>query len=101
MKKVIFTILCFFLFIGCCNAEVKTYDRNALENYGVNKKWIINESNLYNVMKTHAVDASEKIYDFEDILSKTDEYFLKQMIDEFYETNCLYAPNHCACLILI
>lgn len=86
MKKVIFTILCFFLFIGCCNAEVKTYDRNSLENYGVNKKWIINESNLYNVMKTHAVDASEKIYDFEDILSKTDEYFLKQMIDEFYET---------------
>ena len=86
MKKIIFTILCFFLFMSMCNAEVKTYDRNVLENYGVNKKWEINESNRHNVMNTHAVDASEKIYDFEDILSETDEYFLKQMIDEFYET---------------
>lgn len=86
MKKIIFTILCFFLLVGFCNAEVKTYDRNTLENYGVNKKWRINDSNLYNVMKTHAVDASEKIYDFEDLLSETDEYFLKQMIDDYYET---------------
>ena len=41
MKKILFTILSCFLFIGICNAEITTYDRNTLENYGVNKKWVI------------------------------------------------------------
>lgn len=86
MKKVLFLILSCFLFVGICNAEVKTYDRNKLENYGVNKKWEIGSHNLNNVLKTHAVDASEKIYDFSNILSETDEYALKQLIDDFYET---------------
>ena len=37
MKKILFTILSCFLFIGICNAEITTYDRNILVNYGVNK----------------------------------------------------------------
>ena len=86
MKKILFTLLSFVLCISICNAEVTTYDRNELENYGVNKKWNIGSHNLNNVMSTHAVDASEKIYDFSDILSEADEYSLKQLIDDFYET---------------
>jgi hypothetical protein len=89
-----------------CNAEVKTYDRNVLENYGVNKKWEINESNRHNVMNTHAVDASEKIYDFEDILSETDEYFLKQMscsihIYFFLYVICISSSYFYICYFLI
>lgn len=86
MKKILYTILCCFLLISVCNADVKTYDRYALDNYGVNKKWQITNSNKTNVLNTHAVDASEKIYDFSDILSESDEYYLKGLIDDFYET---------------
>lgn len=86
MKKILFVILSLFMFLGICNAEIKTYDRHELENYGVNKKWEINNQNLGNVLSAHAVDASEKIYDFSDILSESDEYALKQLIDDFYET---------------
>ena len=41
MKKLLLVIASFFLFIGCVNAEIKTYDRNSLVHYGVNKKWEI------------------------------------------------------------
>ena len=85
MKKVLFTLLCLFLFISCCNASVVTYDRNTLPNYGVNKKWKITDDNRNNVLSTHAVDASEKIYDFSDILTENEEIYLKELIDEFYE----------------
>ena len=86
MKKIFFTILCCFLLINVCNAEIKTYDRYNLDNYGVNKKWKITSSNKEHVLNTHAVDASQKIYDFSDILSESDEYYLKSLVDDFYET---------------
>ncbi len=85
MKKILFIIFSCFLFIGICNANVKTYDRYTLKNYGVNKKWEITSSNKSNVLNTHAVDASEKIYDFSDILTDSEERYLKGLIDDFYE----------------
>ena len=86
MKKLIFCFLAFFCFLGICNAEIKTYDRNSLVHYGVNKKWEINSSNLDNVLNTYAVDADDKIYDFADILSSSDEYSLKNLIDNYTKT---------------
>ena len=85
MKKIIFTILCFFVFEGLCNAQVTTFDRNYLENYGVNKKWDINDTNKNNVLNTHAVDASEKVYDFSDIFTPYEEQLLKKSAKEFYD----------------
>lgn len=86
MRKFIFCFLTFFLFIGCCNAEIKTYDRNSLDNYGVNKRFKVHSSNLNNVLNTYAVDADDKIYDFADILSSSDEYNLKNLIDNYTKT---------------
>ena len=86
MKKLVFCFLAFFCFLGICNADIKTYDRNSLKNYGVNKKWSVNPSNLNNVLNTYAVDADDKIYDFADILSSSDEYSLKNLIDNFTKT---------------
>ena len=77
MKKILFTILSCFLFVGICNAEITTYDRNVLENYGVNKKWVIDEYNKFEVLNTLCVDAKQKIYDFSDILTEEEEKELK------------------------
>ncbi len=87
MKKkfLLIILLSFFLNTGLCNAEIKTFDRTESNNYGVNKKWTINSSNLPNVLKTPYVDADDKIYDFEDILTSNEENKLKDLIDEFEE----------------
>ena len=85
MKKILFTILSCFLFIGICNAEITTYDRNILDNYGVNKKWVIDEYNKFEVLNTRCVDAKQKIYDFSDILTEEEEKHFKELSLEFYK----------------
>ena len=67
------------------NAEVVTQDRTTLENYGVNKKWKITESNKQNILSTPKVDASEKIYDFENVLTDEEKVKLKEQIDNYME----------------
>ena len=85
MKKLLLVIASFFLFIGCVNAEIKTYDRTSLENYGVNKKWQIHDGNINNVLKTYAVDANDKVYDFANIITEQEELELKELIKNYYE----------------
>lgn len=76
MKKVynlLFIGFLFFSSILICNASTNVLDRNDFSNYGVNKKWDVNGGNLDNVLNTPFVDASEKIYDFADILTDHEE----------------------------
>ena len=84
MKKIL-KLLVVFIFCICLNvnAGTDTFDREELPNYGVNKNWKINSSNLDNVLNTYAVDASEKIYDFSNILTEDEEKELKTVIDQF------------------
>lgn len=67
------------------NAEVKTYNREELENYGVNKKWNINTNNKDNILKTYAVDSNQKIYDFSDVLTDEEEQKLTDRMYDFTE----------------
>ena len=89
IRKLIFALLLPLLLFNTiiCNASTKTYDRNELENHGVKKNWVIDENNIDNVMNTKAVDASEKIYDFAEVLTEEEEKILKQKIEEFIEKN--------------
>lgn len=64
-------------------ASTNTQDRNTLSNLGVNKKWEITDNNRSNVLNSYKVDASEKIYDFADILSDQDEEWLYDTIQDF------------------
>ena len=86
MKKKILHILLVItvLFIGISvKAKPITLDRTESNNYGVNKKWEITEKNKKNVLETPYVDASEKIYDFSDALTDSEEEELKELIDDF------------------
>lgn len=62
------------------------YERTENNNYGVNKKWIINDSNRSEVLTTPYVDASQKIYDYSDILTSEEEQELKILIDDYINT---------------
>ena len=86
--KILFLILILFIFIPTVNASTNTKERNSANNYGVNKKWNMNDSTrLTRAKESLYVDASEKIYDFSDILSDTEETELynriKPIIDEY------------------
>lgn len=85
MKKYILIIIGFFFSINVCNAEIKTYDRNNLENYGVNKNIEITSKNKDNILNTYAVNSENKIYDFADILSDNYEDELYEVSMDFYE----------------
>lgn len=67
------------------NAEVTTYNREELKNYGVNKKWNINTNNKDNILKTYAVDSNQKIYDFSNVLTDEEEQKLTERMHKFTE----------------
>ena len=86
MRKFIYSLLiiCTFFFSGIdVYASTTTYDRNEKSNLGVNKKWTIDDSNRANVLNTPLVDATEKIYDYSDILTDSEESILYDKIQEF------------------
>lgn len=88
MKKYLLIIISLLLFVGgSVSAEVKTYNRKDYDNYGVKKGIIINDNNINNVYETAFVDASEKIYDFAEILTKEEELKLKEFANEFIDKN--------------
>ena len=88
MKKKLFTLILLiitFLLTTPVFASTKTFDRETLDNLGVNKNWDITDSNKDDILRTPAVDASEKIYDFADILTEEEEQEIKSRIDKFIE----------------
>jgi len=93
MKKFIKILLLLFLVTFSINvyaedSTIKYNDgsmRKDMENYGVNKKWNINEDNLDNVLRTPYVDSKEKIYDFAHILKDDEIKEMKELINQYIE----------------
>jgi len=81
--NLILFVICLFSFIFNVNASTMTYNRENIDNYGVNKKWKITEKNKQNILRTPLVDAREKIYDFSNILSDEDEKLIYNKIVAF------------------
>ena len=81
VKIIILTILLILPF--SLKAEVTLKERNEANNYGVNKKWSITDSNIDNVKNTKYVDASEKIYDYSNVLTEKEKVELKSLIDDY------------------
>ena len=62
-----------------------TKERTEENNYGVNKKIEINNNNLFDIKNTPYVDASEKVYDFANILTEEEEQTIYLYSKEFKE----------------
>lgn len=84
IKQLLIITICLLLNITV-NASTKEFERTEKNNYGVNKHWNITEKNINNVKNTPLVDASEKIYDFADILTDKEEQEIYEYIEEFIE----------------
>lgn len=85
LKQLLLIIICILLNICTINASTKTYERTKENNYGVNKHWNITDKNIDNAKNTKLVDASEKVYDFADILTEKEEKEIYEYIQEFIE----------------
>lgn len=89
MKKIRKIVFCFILIlISITGVSAKTptlCERDELDNNGVNKHWKITDKNILNVKNAPCVDASEKIYDFEEVLTDEEYNELKRLIDEYVE----------------
>lgn len=84
VKLLVFILSC-LMFVSICKAEVETFDRNEINNYGVNKKWKITNENKNNVLRTPLVDAKDKVYDFANVLDNKSEKEMYNLIEEFTE----------------
>ena len=79
----LFILIILFTTVPVYAKEVRECDRADMENYGVNKKWDLNQNNLQNVNNTPCVDAKDKIYDFSNVLTDEEEDELREKINEF------------------
>lgn len=90
MKKIIRIL---FLFLICMMfsttmvfASTNTFERTA-DDYKVASWVTITDSNRDNILKTPAVDASEKIYDFADLFTASDEEKLYAEISDYINSS--------------
>lgn len=88
MKKIcrfLVIIVLSLIVVNPISASTNTFPRNNDNNYGIKKNIKVTEGNIDNIKDTKYVKASEKIYDFSDILTDAEEKELKTLIDKFIE----------------
>lgn len=81
LKQLLIITLCLFLNITTVFASTKTYERTQENNYGINKK--LPHANITMAKRIPLVNASEKIYDYADILTEEEEKKAHEMIEKF------------------
>ena len=83
--KMILFILLFYLFFNInCYASTKTYERTN-DNLRVNDRVEVNSSNIGDIFNTPSINEKEKIYDFADLLSDSEEKKLYNDIVKYIE----------------
>ena len=88
MRKIFLSIMLFLGSVNVVFASTKTYERTT-DNLRVPSNVVVNEENINYILNTKAVDASEKIYDFANILTEKEEKKLYKEIDSFVEDTAL------------
>ena len=82
MKKIFLILISLFILIPTVDASTTTFTRTE-ENYLVPDGITVSDNNRQAVLKTPAVDATEKIYDFADLLTQIEEESLYNKVMEF------------------
>ena len=82
MKKIFLILISLFILIPTVDASTTTFTRTE-ENYLVPDGITVSDNNRQAVLKTPAVDATEKIYDFANLLTQIEEESLYNKVIEF------------------
>ena len=81
-KSLLIIVLSFFLFVPIAFASTNTFPRTE-ENYLVPSDVQVTDANKMDILKTPAVDSSEKLYDFADLFTDQEEADIYQKIYEY------------------
>ena len=81
-KYLIVIIIAFFTIGLNCNASTRTYTRTT-DNLLIPNDVKIDSNNIQDILKTPAVSAVEKIYDFANLIDDNDEAKLVEEITAF------------------
>lgn len=84
IKLLIVLLLTIFISFNTVNASTNTKERTE-DNYLISDKITVTESNKYNILQTPAVDASEKVYDFADLFTDSEEQSLYEEITKYID----------------
>lgn len=85
MKKIRYFLLTIILFVFCIipvYASTNTFTRTE-DNLLISSDITVTSQNLDNILNTPAIDASEKIYDFADLLTPSEEEKIYQQVNQF------------------
>jgi len=83
VKLILITLIILLVPYNINALNITTNTRTPDNNYGVNKHWKITNDNLNNINNTPYVDATQKIYDFSNILTAEEENQLLIEIKDF------------------
>lgn len=86
MKRFLIFFIALFCSIQNVGAIVTTYERTT-DDYLVPDSINVTSSNRSAVLKTPAVDESEKVYDFADLLNSNDEEQLYEKVNAYIKTS--------------
>lgn len=84
IKLLIVLLLTIFISFNTVNASTNTKERTE-DNYLISDKITVTESNRNNILQTPAVDASEKVYDFADLFTDSEEQSLYEEITKYID----------------
>lgn len=88
MRKVYYLLLIVILFSFCIvpvSASTNTFSRTE-DNLLVSSDITVTSQNIDNILNTPAVDASEKVYDFAELLTLSEEEKLYHQVEQFMDS---------------
>lgn len=88
MRKVCYLLLIVILFSFCIvpvSASTNTFSRTE-DNLLVSSDITVTSQNIDNILNTPAVDASEKVYDFAELLTLSEEEKLYHQVEQFMDS---------------
>lgn len=88
MRKVCYLLLIVILFSFCIvpvSASTNTFSRTE-DNLLVSSDITVTNQNIDNILNTPAVDASEKVYDFAELLTLSEEEKLYHQVEQFMDS---------------
>lgn len=90
IKLFIFTFFAISLFNINCSASTKLYTRTS-DNLRVPKEVVVTNENLQDILNTPSVDASEKIYDYAELLNDSEEEKAIKLIKDYVSSSSIDA----------
>lgn len=88
IRYIVLSFVMFFIFTINTSASTNTYTRTS-DNLLIPSDVVVDSNNINNIMKTPSVSSSEKLYDFADLLTDSEEEKLIKRINKYVNSSTI------------